>query len=290
MTDRRRHALFRRFPIDGSTQVDGQALPTPYHVYDGTLLMLGGTADGAAASARLAGSGLAPVLDTHGRALMAAWLGDFTAASLGPHQELQFSLFASTRPLPPVPAHPFAIHRLLTTCPEARMACAALWNTCPRVARYNADHLGLDAGLALGGLAQTGGRWHWRFAEPGGPLLSVGEIDALAAPSSTETWQLLRHLGARGLWRLAHTPTLCVPVAGLGQGHAATAFTYTHSRRQTVRRWTETDRIAIQDTRCQALGFAPACVQRIEGLRFVYLRPDSISRSIECAKAKRRQC
>ena len=92
---RREHPLFRRFPIDGRTWVDGLAEPTPYHVYDGTLMMLGGTADGAAASARLAGSGLAPVLDTHGRALMAAWLGDFTAARLGPHQELQFSLFAA---------------------------------------------------------------------------------------------------------------------------------------------------------------------------------------------------
>ena len=64
----------------------------------------------------------------------------------GPHHELQLSLFASARPLPPVQAHPFAIHRALLTQPEVCMACAALWNDIPQVARYNAQHLGLKSG------------------------------------------------------------------------------------------------------------------------------------------------
>jgi len=270
--DRRQHALFRRFPIDGSAAVDGRLLPTPYHVYDGTLWMLGGTAE-AGAAASLLGEGLVPLLDTKGRALMAVWVGDFTQASLGPHQELQLSLFASTRPLPPVADHPFAIHRALLVQPGVRMVCVALWNSTPQVARYNAGHLGLNAHVAEGRLAQEeeGGHWSFRFERPDGALLAEGGVRQAVRSSPAMGWRLLRHMGLQGAWRLLRAPYLSVPVAA--PGSQSVAQTHTHSDRQAVRPWAPGDGVAIAHPRYAPLDFCGAFVQHMMGLRFVYLRP-----------------
>ena len=271
MTERRRHALFRRFPLDGQVRVGGELLPTPYHVYDGTLLMVGGTCDAAGAAAALAGSGLAPLLDTNGRALMVAWVGDFTNASLGPHHELQLSLFASARPLPPVQAHPFAIHRALLTQPEVCMACAALWNDIPQVARYNAQHLGLNARVAESRMRQDGDCWSFRFGAPDGAPVAEGVVRGAGRPSLAVLWRLLRHIGLRGAGRLLRSPFLGVPVAAPGSRRVA--WTWTHSDRQAVRLLDDASRVAIRHPGYAALDFRPAFVQQMAGLRFVYLRP-----------------
>lgn len=71
---------------------------------------------------------------------MAVWMCDFTDANLGPHHELQISLFATSRPIPRLKPHPFAIFRALTMIAEARMVCHGLWNNTHRVVRYNAEH------------------------------------------------------------------------------------------------------------------------------------------------------
>jgi len=268
--DRRQHALFRRFPIDGSAAVDGRLLPTPYHVYDGTLLMLGGTADAGAAAALL-GEGLVPLLDTAGRALMAVWVGDFTQASLGPHHELQLSLLASMRPLPPVATHPLAIHRALLVQPGVRMACVALWNSTPHVARYNAEHLGLNAHVAESQFQQEGGRWSFRFERPDGALLAEGGVQEAVRPSPAVGWKLLRHVGLQGALRLLRAPYLNVPVAA--PGGRGVAQTHTHSDRQVVRLWAKGDGVAIAHPRYAPLDFRGTFVQQMAGLRFVYLRP-----------------
>jgi hypothetical protein len=266
----RQHALFRRFPIDGSAIVDGQALPTPYHVYDGALLMLGGTAGAGAAAARL-GQGLTPLLDTQGRALMALWVGDFTDASLGPHHELQLSLLATTRPLPPVTAHPFAIQRALLTRPEVRMACVALWNDMQRVARYNAEYLGLNAHVAASRVRLERGRWSFHFAESGGTPVAEGEVASAAHTSPAAAWRLLRHIGWQGVGRLLRSPAMHVPVAAPGSRRVAQ--TWTHGDRHTAGYIGRQDRIAIAHPQYAPLDFIPACVQCFAGLRFVYLRP-----------------
>ena len=270
MTGRSQHALFQRFPIDGSVAVDGRMLPTPYHVYDGTLLMLGGTACAGAAAALL-GEGWMPLRDTQGRALMALWVGDFTDASLGPHRELQLSLFASARPLPPVEAHPFAIHRALLAQPEVRMACVALWNDMPHVARYNAEHLGLNAHVAESRVRQDDGHWSFRFEAPGGAPVAEGEVQGAGRPSLAVLWRLLRHIGLPGAGRLLSSPVLGVPVAAPGSHRVA--WTWTQSDRQAVRLLDDTSRVAIRHPRYAALDFRPAFAQQMAGLRFVYLRP-----------------
>ena len=46
--------LFQRFPPDGALILGGEEVTTPYHIYDGTMLSLGGTVDGKAAATLLA--------------------------------------------------------------------------------------------------------------------------------------------------------------------------------------------------------------------------------------------
>lgn len=50
-SDARRHALFRRYPLAGEVRLSTGPAPTPYHVYAGHGLFIGGTADLAAVRA-----------------------------------------------------------------------------------------------------------------------------------------------------------------------------------------------------------------------------------------------
>ena len=88
----RSHALFSRFPLSDAAVISMGTVPTPYHVYDGYGLFIGGTAELDAVSELLRGERVSPVRTGNGRALMGIWAFDFLDASLGPHHELQFSL------------------------------------------------------------------------------------------------------------------------------------------------------------------------------------------------------
>jgi len=79
------HPLFRRFPLDGSASIATGPVCTPYHVYDGYSLFIGGTADLSSVRRLLAPESVVPLADEAGRALMGVWVCNFTRASLGPH-------------------------------------------------------------------------------------------------------------------------------------------------------------------------------------------------------------
>jgi hypothetical protein len=273
---RSEHALFERFPLDAHVQVGDEKLTSPYHVYDGTLLLVGGTADAAQASKLLAPSGLAPLCDTQGHALAAVWVGDFTQASLGPHHELQISLLATSRVALPVDAHPLALLTALMTRPDAYMVCHGLWNSTQRVVRYNAEHLGLDAHFGNGLMTRTRQRWHFSFADVGEQPLAQGDIACVARTPLALGWKLAGQLGWRALWRSARDPSVHVPVLNTLGPHASVvevAHTYTRADRQALRLATGQDHIQLHAKPYAALGFTPSFVQQLEGLRFVYLRP-----------------
>ncbi len=86
-------SVAERYPVDGVVSLDGERLPTPYLVQDGTMLMIAGTCDLASAALALEPLGLRATCTSDRRALAAAWVADFTRAGLGPHGELQVSLF-----------------------------------------------------------------------------------------------------------------------------------------------------------------------------------------------------
>lgn len=273
---RSEHPLFERFPLDAHVQVGGEKLTSPYHVYDGTLLLVGGRVDAAQAAALLAPSGLVPVCDTEGRALAAVWVGDFTEASLGPHHEVQISLLAMARAAAAVPAHPLALLRALLTQSDVRMVCHGLWNSTHRVVRYNAEHLGLDAQYGTGLLTRAHKHWRFAFTDVGEQPVLEGELACVPRTSVGLGWQLARCLGWRTLWRSLRDPVVRVPVLNTVGPHATVlevAQTYTRADRQALRLATLQDRLQLQAEPYAHLGFVPDFVQQMDGLRFVYLRP-----------------
>lgn len=278
---REKHPLFERYPLDGKVQVGGRTETTPYHIYNGSIAFIGGTANAAVATDLLRQESLTPLLDSAGNALMAVWLCDFTAANLDPHHELQISIFATFRPQPPVQAHPFAIYRALTLNPDMVMVCHGLWNNTERVVQYNREHLGLDAHLSKSQITRDDGAALWRFRVEDAQrsaLIAEGQIATVRRQPPAAMWAMSGHLGMGGLLRLMREPFIHVPVVNTRSTYATTnriAHTYTRSDRQVVRFFGTSDRLTLADRPYAALGFRPQFVQQNEGVRFVYLRPES---------------
>lgn len=278
---RSRHALFERYPLDGQVTVDGEVLTTPYHIYDGSMVLVGGTADAEVASDLLSNDRLVPILDDSGRALAAVWACDFTDSNLGPHHELQISLFASFRPIQPLKAHPFAILRALTLVPETLMVCHGLWNSTQRVVRYNDEHLGLNAHVTASEIKRTGGRWRFYFADEAGGALVEGDLNVTTRQSPVQLWQMLQHMGIHGAMQLMRSPVMHVPVVNTRSPFAdenLVAHTHTQSDKQIIRRFEAQDRLVIGHPLYAPLGFEPDFVQQVDGVRFVYLRPQPVGK------------
>ncbi len=272
----RKRALFKRYPLDGQVTVAGETLTTPYHIYNGTMLFFGGTVDGAAASDFLSREGLPPIHDESGRALAAVWVCDFTEANLGPHHELQISLFTAPHPIAPVPTHPFAVFRALLSHPETQMVCHGLWNNTQRVVRYNAEHLGLAACFASSSIGQSDGQWQFGFADEAGHMIAEGNAQAASRQSPRVLWQMLRHIGLKGMLRLIRSPFVHVPVVNtrsLFSDRTLLAHTYSRSARQTVQYFGPEGRLEIGHPVYARLDFKPDFMQQVDGVNFVYLRP-----------------
>ncbi|MFN8372580.1 MAG: thiamine diphosphokinase [Anaerolineae bacterium] len=113
-------------PLSVRVLSNGARVPVPYHIYDGSLLFIGGTAALNAVSTLLQSESVTPIQTSDGKALMAVWACDFREASLGAHQELQFSLFVSRTPQVVVRPHPFTILDASAFNPVVRMLCHGL--------------------------------------------------------------------------------------------------------------------------------------------------------------------
>jgi hypothetical protein len=60
----------------------GESLSTPYHIYNGAIAFIGGTADTKVAAELLRKERLTPLVDADGQALMAIWVRSGCAISL----------------------------------------------------------------------------------------------------------------------------------------------------------------------------------------------------------------
>jgi len=274
------HKLFTHYPLDSEIQIGGETLTSPYHIYDGSILFIGGRANAAAATELLRDEQLTPILDDQGQALAALWVCDFTEANLDPHHELQISIFASFQPQAAVHTHPFAIYRLLTLNPQTMMVCHGLWNNTERVVRYNREHLMLDAHLCASefGIDKTSGRWRFQFEDVERKQALVSGKIALAKPQPTVFMEMLSQLGIGGLIKTMRAPFIYVPVVNTRSAYATEnriARTYTHSNRQTIAKFDGASTLTIHDPKYQPLNFQPDFIQHNEGVRFVYLRPEA---------------
>lgn len=273
------HKLFERYPLDGEVQIGAEKLTTPYQIYNGRILFIGGRVEGAVAADLLRKESLAPILDQEGKALAALWVCDFTDANLGPHHELQISLFASFTPIAPVAPHPLAIYRLLSTEPKTMMVCHGLWNNTERVVRYNREHLQLDAHLCDSEIAVDADRGAWRFnyidAETGTPLVS-GDLALSTKQATSVMWEMMRQIGIGGTLKSAREPFIHVPVVNTISDVAQenlVAHTYTSSDRQIIQKFDSLGTVEVEHPLYAPLHFAPDFVQQSYGVRFVYLRP-----------------
>ncbi len=284
-SSRAQHALFQPYPLQDCTISVGQ-VPTPYHIYDGRIAFIGGTADLAAVQSLLhhQHQQLIPLKTQDGRALMTVWICDFTEASLGPHQEVQISVFASEKPMPPAASHPFTILELVSFDPNVKMLCHGLWNDTQTVVAYNRDRLGLDARLTKGTIqpAADSSRTTFRFVDgEGGTSIIEGQFAKPRSQPLRPMWTLMRGIGWANTMRMAQMPHVALKVVNtispLMAFHSA-AQTYTKNDAQIIRLFDpQVDQLTFGDSRYQSLGFAPQFVSYSTGCRMVYLDPVPIT-------------
>lgn len=268
--------LFQHFPLDGRLIVAEEEVSTPYHIYDGTILSLGGTVDGKAAARFLEAEHLRPVMDTDGRALAAIWVCDFTEANLGAHHELQISLFTTRRQVRPLKANAFSYHRALAAMPDLAMVCHGLWNSTQRVVRYNAEHLLLNAKLTQSEVDFSGDHWTFQFRDAVGEMIAKGSVPATRRQSAGVTWKIMRQMGTGGLLGLLRAPFFKMPVVNTrrqGDAFNHVCTTYTACQKPLVRETTDKDLITISDSLYSQLDFKVSFVQQLKDIGFVFLRP-----------------
>lgn len=158
----RDHALFRNYPLNGSALLSIGSVPTPYHIYDGYGVFIGGTAALAPVQALLQGEQVQPLTTEAGRALLGIWICDFVQASLDLiDASFRFSLRAihRRRPYWRIPSDRDAYR------PHFQMLCHGLWNNTPQVVAYNRELLSLNARLTISHIEQTGGTVEFSFSD-----------------------------------------------------------------------------------------------------------------------------
>ena len=278
------HSLFRQFPIANHVTINDESLPVPYHVYDGTGLLIGGTGDAVAVQSLIANENLSLIKTTGGKALIAIWVMDFADASLNAHLELQFSIFVSRTELPPVDDHPFALLKLLITDPAPRMLCHDLWNDTSNVVNYNTQLLGLPAKLCHGYIERDTSQHTKKFEftdAAAGEMMITGSVSERSNPQFSTISSLFGYMGFINMLRLARTDVLSVQVvnpAGNVIPHNADAQTYSAADKIVVQQYDpETDTIDILRSPYSDIQFQPQFLEHFIGMKFVYLNPHNIA-------------
>ena len=277
---RKQHPLFETYPLNGEREISVGTVPTPYHTYEGQGLFIGGTADLAGVTRILAREKVHPIQTENGRAVMGIWVVDFTEASLGSHNELQFSILVSHQPAAPIEDHPLTLLKALATNPAVRMFCYGLWNNTPKVVAYNRELLGLPARLNRGTIERPNGRKKFRFEEADGGLLLEGEVGEAKRPSPKVGWSLTRLLGLRQTIKSLSAPYLAAKVVNpIGEVIPvnADAQSYLAADAPVVQFFDPaTDRLVIHHAETAELNFQPQFIEHFEPFRFVYLNPEEI--------------
>jgi hypothetical protein len=277
--DAREHALFRQYPLRGRVRLSLGEAPTPYHVYDGHGVFVGGSADLRAARSLLATEQVQPVSTRNGRALMGVWVFDFGDASLGPHHELQLSLFVSRAPVAPLPSHRWALLQAMLTRPEVLMLCHGLWNSTPLAVAYNRERLALGARLSDSRIERRpDGALVFEVNDRlRGRALVEGELQRAHRPCPAASLALALRVGVRPLLAAARQPWLHVPVlnpVGLRMTRNAQADSFTKVGSAVARRFDPSrDSLHIHHETYGALDFRPYFFQTMQGFKFVYLDP-----------------
>lgn len=271
------HPLFAAYRLDGEQLISTGSVPTPYQIYDGHGVLIGGTADLAAARALLQRQDVVPLETASGRAVAGVWVVDGTAASLGPHIELQVSLLVAREPQPPIDDHPLTLLKALSTNAAARMFCYGLWNNTETVVAYNRELLGLNARKCQGDIKRADGRLRFRISDETGAMLSEGQVAVDERPSPKMAWSLLRLLGVRQMMAAASNEWLAArvvnPISDAVQFNGD-AQTWLAADAPVVQFFDPaTDSFVLGATADAGLGFQPTFLEHFYPFRFVYQSP-----------------
>lgn len=274
----RAHELFRRFPLTARHPTRAGEFPSPYHVYDGHAVWIGGTADLAAVRALLRPERVAPATTRSGRALAGVWAVDETDASLGPHTELQFSIYVAPEPPEPVADGPFAALAFLLRDPAARQLCHGLWNNTAEVVAFNREVLGLTPRLGTSRFEASPGRMGFEFTDAEtGRAVARGNVRAHARPPMAAMAGLTRSLGLALTLRAAGLKvieTTVVNPVSPALGRNADAQTFAASASIVAQLFDPADdRLEVLDPTYAALDFRPTFIEHLRGFKMVYLNP-----------------
>ena len=272
------HQLFKTYPLNGAAALSLGNVPTPYHIYNGYGLFIGGEADLGVVKSLLKNESVVPITTANGKALMGIWICDFLDASLGAHHELQFSFFVTEQETNAVPFHPLNTLALMLTRPDLRMVCYGLWNNTATVVAYNRERLSLNAILTDSQIERTthSVRFHFQDQATGKPIFS-GQINNPQKASFATTMALMGQIGLRATWEVTRQPWVSMKVVnpvGVMLNRNAIAQAYTKNDVNVVRYFDpRQDQLHIEDALYRSLQFTPYCVQYMDGFKFVYLDP-----------------
>lgn len=272
------HPLFEAYPLRGTTEISVGTVPLPYHVYDGYGTFIGGTASLSGVEELLAGEDVEPMTDEAGHALMGIWLCDFTDANLGPHHELQVSIFVSRGAAPPIRAHPLGLLGAMLTRDDLEMLCHGLWNNTGPVVAYNREVFSLNARLSDSQLTRTDEALVGTVQDvaTGAPLLTT----RLSKPNRAgiaATFGLLGQLGLARAIKVNRQPWVEMRVVNplgvrLDRNSTATACASNSTNR--LRTFDPSvDELELRAEAYASLDFRPQFVQHMTGFTFVYEEP-----------------
>ncbi len=272
------HALFEAYPLNGEEDISVGTVQTPYHTYDGHGMFIGGTASLSHIRKLLKDETVYPFQTREERAVMGIWVVDFTEASLGAHNELQFSILVSHEQPQPIESHPLALLKALFANPLARMFCYRLWNNTETVVAYNRELLGLNASLTQGGLQRTDTQKTFRFEDTVGQLLFHGQVHVEKQTSPKVGWQMFRILGLKTTLKAFSQPYLGAKVVNPISDkfrYNGDAQSYLASDTPIVQFFDNArDSIHFGQTDMADVDFQPQFVEHFEPFRFVYLHPE----------------
>ncbi len=274
----REHQLFKQHPLNGRVTLSTGEAPTPYHIYDGYGLFIGGDCDLEVARQLLQPEHLSPVQTIDGRGLMGVWICDFTEASLGPHHELQISIFVSGQPVTPIDPRGLKMSAMMLARTDVQMMCHGLWNNAPNVVAYNREYLSLNARQTDSRIERAAHVLRFAFNDHAtGQAILSGTVARPQRASWRANWDFMRALGFKQTMALRQQPWISLNVinpVGVRLDRNAAARTFT-ANDATIVRYSDphTDTLDFGDTPYRALKFAPRLVQHMDGFKFVYLQP-----------------
>jgi hypothetical protein len=270
------YPLFQRFGLTTMKHISVGDVPIPYHIYAGTALLIGGTADLARVQQLVAGEHVYPIVTKLGRALICIWVIDGHEASLGPHRELQISILVSHAQRPAVSDDPLIILQQILTQPQTRLLCHGLWNNTEQAVAYNREILALPAQQTA---CQIEYDTHQKeqsftFNDISGGTILVGRVRLMQQIRPTTIFALQRVMGIRRFLQLTSATQLKAQVVnpiGLLPFNAD-AQAYINADRIVLQLFNRsTDTLSLESTQYAGLQFAGSFIEHMQGFRFVYL-------------------